>query len=66
VLLIDRMQKLLLPLLLRLFLMAGIRCYPCLYIMEMLTILFRVKLTTALADFWVAANTIKVVAKIVI
>nr|NYE67355.1 hypothetical protein [Mucilaginibacter sp. E4BP6]NYE68662.1 hypothetical protein [Mucilaginibacter sp. E4BP6] len=27
--------------------------------MEMLTTLFRAKLTTGLADFWVAANAIK-------
>jgi len=34
--------------------------------MEMLTTLFRVKLTIGLADFKGAANTIKVVTKIVI
>jgi hypothetical protein len=37
-----------------------------LYIMEMLTTLFRAKLTTGLADFWVAANAIKACTKIVI
>ena len=37
-----------------------------LYIMEMLTTLFRAKLTTGLADFWVAANAIKARTKIVI
>ena len=36
------------------------------YIMEMLTTLFRAKLTTGLADFWVAANAIKACTKIVI
>ena len=36
------------------------------YIMEMLTILFRAKLTQGLADFWVAANAIKAYTKIVI
>ena len=39
---------------------------PMLYIMEMLTTLFRAKLTTGLADFWVAANAIKACTKIVI
>ena len=37
-----------------------------LYVMEMLTTLFRAKLTTGLADFWVAANAIKACTKIVI
>jgi hypothetical protein len=37
-----------------------------LYIMEMLTTLFRAKLTQGLADFWVAANAIKACTKIVI
>ncbi|AMR34247.1 hypothetical protein A0256_23740 [Mucilaginibacter sp. PAMC 26640] len=36
------------------------------YIMEMLTTLFRAKLTQGLADFWVAANAIKACTKIVI
>jgi len=36
------------------------------YILEMLTTLFRAKLTTGLADFWVAANAIKARTKIVI
>jgi|GEM_PF-3323373 len=36
------------------------------YVMEMLTTLFRAKLTTGLADFWVAANAIKACTKIVI
>jgi len=36
------------------------------YIMEMLTTLFRAKLTQGLADFWVAANAIKARTKIVI
>ena len=40
--------------------------YKKLYIMEMLTTLFRAKLTTGLADFWVAANAIKACTKIVI
>ncbi|AMR32381.1 hypothetical protein A0256_13595 [Mucilaginibacter sp. PAMC 26640] len=39
---------------------------PHLYIMEMLTTLFRAKLTQGLADFWVAANAIKACTKIVI
>jgi hypothetical protein len=38
----------------------------CVYIMEMLTTLFRAKLTQGLADFWVAANAIKARTKIVI
>jgi hypothetical protein len=37
-----------------------------LYIMEMLTTLFRAKLIQGLADFWVAANAIKACTKIVI
>jgi len=37
-----------------------------LYIMEMLTTLFRAKLTQGLADFWVAANAIKARTKIVV
>jgi len=36
------------------------------YVMEMLTTLFRAKLTTGLADFWVAASAIKACTKIVI
>jgi len=36
------------------------------YVMEMLTTLFRAKLTTGLADFWVAANAVKARTKIVI
>jgi hypothetical protein len=39
---------------------------PRMYIMEMLTTLFRAKLTQGLADFWVAANAIKARTKIVI
>jgi hypothetical protein len=37
---------------------------PEVYIMEMLTTLFRAKLTQGLADFWVAANAIKARTKI--
>lgn len=37
-----------------------------LYIMEIVTTLFRAKLTQGLADFWVAANAIKARTKIVI
>jgi NAD(P)-dependent dehydrogenase (short-subunit alcohol dehydrogenase family) len=37
-----------------------------LYIMEIVTTLFRAKLTQGLADFWVAANAIKACTKIVI
>jgi DNA-directed RNA polymerase subunit RPC12/RpoP len=36
------------------------------YIMEIVTTLFRAKLTQGLADFWVAANAIKACTKIVI
>jgi hypothetical protein len=36
------------------------------YIMEIVTTLFRAKLTQGLADFWVAANAIKARTKIVI
>ena len=39
---------------------------PELYIMEIVTTLFRAKLTQGLADFWVAANAIKARTKIVI
>jgi hypothetical protein len=39
---------------------------PLLYIMEIVTTLFRAKLTQGLADFWVAANAIKACTKIVI
>ena len=37
-----------------------------LYIMEIVTTLFRAKLTQGLADFWDAANAIKARTKIVI
>jgi len=45
---------------------AAERIEDYLYIMEMLTTLFRAKLTQGLADFWVAANAIKARTKIVI
>ena len=48
------------------FLRTGSDEHTLVYIMEMLTTLFRAKLTTGLADFWVAANAIKACTKIVI
>ena len=42
------------------------RWFDGVYIMEIVTTLFRAKLTQGLADFWVAANAIKARTKIVI